>query len=209
MEIAINNANSQCEFQKISSATILSSLITRCPKNSGEFDETLLDAVVTELKLFVKDKNLLVRKLAIRGYTSIGTLATTMPNGDAVAHKYAKLAFEAAINGLDDAYDRKDEIAAESVYALDSVVTSVDPEFVEQSLSNLLLKLRPCFEKENSCLRAVSFSLFGKLGTIVGETNVFKQNIHENIVSILLHLNDEDEQVRNVSYYEILMVFYI
>ena len=122
-----------------------------------------------------------------------------MPNGDSIAQKYAQIAFEAALNGLDDAYDRKDEIAAESVYALDSIVTIVDKEFILKVLSNLLLKLRPCFEKENSCLRAVAFSLFGKLGSIVGGSDTFKQNIHENIVSILLHLNDEDDSVKEVS----------
>ena len=121
-----------------------------------------------------------------------------MPNGDSIAQKYAQLAFEAALRGLDDAYDRKDEIAAESVYSLDSIVTIVDKQFIVKVLSSLLLKLRPCFEKENVGLRGVSFSLFGKLGTIVGESEIFKQNIHENIVSILLHLNDEDDTVKEV-----------
>lgn len=200
MKIAMENSKGKCEFLRISCAAILSSLITRCPMESGEFDETLLDETVAELKLFVNDKNLLVRKLAIRGYTSIGALASIISNGKAIAKKYSRTAFEAALNGLDDAYDRKDEIAAESIYALESVVSIVDTSFIEEVLSNLLLKLRPCFEKENSCLRAVAFSLFGKLGTIVGNSQIFKQNIHENIVSILLHLNDEDEQVRKVDF---------
>jgi hypothetical protein len=119
-----------------------------------------------------------------------------MPNGNIIAQKYAQIAFEAALNGLDDAYDRKDEIAAESICALDSIVIIVEKEFIERFLSNLLLKLRPCFEKENPCLRAVAFSLFGKLGSMIGESEIFKQNIHENIVSILLHLNDEDDLVK-------------
>uniref|UniRef100_A0A914Q1U8 Maestro/Maestro-like HEAT-repeats domain-containing protein n=1 Tax=Panagrolaimus davidi TaxID=227884 RepID=A0A914Q1U8_9BILA len=158
----------------------------------------MLDKVVEELKQFVKDKHLLVRKLAIRGYTAIGTLASSMPNGNIIAQKYAQIAFEAALNGLDDAYDRKDEIAAESICALDSIVIIVEKEFIERFLSNLLLKLRPCFEKENPCLRAVAFSLFGKLGSMIGDSEIFKQNIHENIVSILLHLNDEDDLVKLV-----------
>jgi hypothetical protein len=120
-----------------------------------------------------------------------------MPNGTSLPKKYAQITFEAAFNGLDDAYDRKDEITMESICALDSIVMIVDKVFIDKVLSNLLLKLRPCFEKENACLRAVAFSLFGKLGSIAGESDIFKQNIHENIVSILLHLNDQDESTRN------------
>jgi hypothetical protein len=196
MLLSVGNVKSPCNYLRISSAAILSALITRCPSDNGEFDESLLDKVVEELKQFVKDKHLLVRKLAIRGYTAIGTLASSMPNGNSIAQKYARLAFEAALNGLDDAYDRKDEIASESVYALNSIVSIVDKLFIENVSSNLLLKLRPCFEKENACLRAVAFNLFGELGEIIGERDIFKQNIHENIVSILLHLNDEEDLVK-------------
>uniref|UniRef100_A0AC34FWD1 Tubulin-specific chaperone D n=1 Tax=Panagrolaimus sp. ES5 TaxID=591445 RepID=A0AC34FWD1_9BILA len=111
MQLSMGNVSSPCNYLRISSAAILSALITRCPgENNGQFDETILDKVVEELQHFVKDRHLLVRKLAIRGYTAIGTLASSMPNGNSIAQKYAQIAFEAALNGLDDAYDRKDEI---------------------------------------------------------------------------------------------------
>uniref|UniRef100_A0A7E4WD25 Condensin complex subunit 1 n=1 Tax=Panagrellus redivivus TaxID=6233 RepID=A0A7E4WD25_PANRE len=185
-----------CEFYRIANAALLSSLITRCPKaESGEFDDALLDSIVAELKQLIMDKSLLVRKLTIRAYTAIGKLAKSASNGEAIAQKYARIAFEAGLNGLDDAYDRKDEIASESIYALDSVVAVVDVDFVAERLSSLLLKLRPCFEKESAALRAVAFRLYGQLGSIVGEASEFKQSIHENIVSILLHLNDKDSEV--------------
>jgi hypothetical protein len=65
MLLSLGNVESSCNYLRISSAAILSSLITRCPgeNNNGAFDETMLDKVVEELKQFVKDKHLLVRKV--------------------------------------------------------------------------------------------------------------------------------------------------
>uniref|UniRef100_A0A914YTH9 RNA polymerase II assembly factor Rtp1 C-terminal domain-containing protein n=1 Tax=Panagrolaimus superbus TaxID=310955 RepID=A0A914YTH9_9BILA len=64
MLLSMGNVQSPCNYLRISSAAILSALITRCPggENNGQFDETILDKVVEELKHFVKDKHLLVRK---------------------------------------------------------------------------------------------------------------------------------------------------
>jgi hypothetical protein len=45
----------------------------------------------------------------------------------------------------------------------------------------------------------VAFSLFGKLGLRVGHSDMFRESLHSNIVSVLLHLNDSDKDVRNVS----------
>ncbi|KIH48776.1 hypothetical protein ANCDUO_21151, partial [Ancylostoma duodenale] len=50
---------------------------------------------------------------------------------------------------------------------------------------------------ESGGLRAASFSLFGELGARVGgESEEFMSHLHANIVAILLHLNDENEDVR-------------
>ena len=62
---SIGNVEAPCKFLRISSAAILSALITRCPiDNGGGFDENLLDKVVNELRQFVVDKHLLVRKVS-------------------------------------------------------------------------------------------------------------------------------------------------
>ncbi|KHJ86762.1 HEAT repeat protein [Oesophagostomum dentatum] len=50
--------------------------------------------------------------------------------------------------------------------------------------------------EESAALRAASFSLFGELGARIGGDEEFMAHLHANIVAILLHLNDEDEDVR-------------
>lgn len=46
-------------------------------------------------------------------------------------------------------------------------------------------------------MRAVAFSLFGSLAKF-GSCEAYSEQIHSNIVSLLLHLNDEVEEVRMV-----------
>jgi hypothetical protein len=90
------------------------------------------------------------------------------------------------------------------------------PSLLMNILPQLLLKVRPCFEKvsffistmnnfpcipvfkEDATLRSSAYSLFSGLGSSVGNCEAFRESLHSNIVSIVLHLNDDDEQVRNV-----------
>jgi len=56
------------------------------------------------------------------------------------------------------------------------------------------LRVRPCFEKDSGAVRAVAFTLFGHLARF-GDSEVYLEQIHSNIVALLLHANDEVEEV--------------
>lgn len=47
----------------------------------------------------------------------------------------------------------------------------------------------------------MAFSLFGSLARF-GSSEAYSEQIHSNIVSLLLHLNDEVEEVRTVNAFE-------
>lgn len=186
----------------------------RCPKENGDFDGDLLAVVVNALNKALNDSKLIVRKLAIRGYGLLGTLDENalnalklkdftnplIPSADSRFKQFIKKAVEAALLGLDDSGDRSDQLAIEAVDALDRLVALADTKLIVGILPQLLLKIRPCFEKENPALRSASFSLFSGLGATVGECEVFKDSLHNNIVSVLLHLNDSDETVQSVNF---------
>lgn len=193
----------------------------RCPNESGEFSVELFEIATKSLDKAIKDSKLLVRKLAIRGYGMIGSLsgATTKNGTPLLDDQYlikakAKRAVDACLIGLDDTGDRSDQLAIEAVDALDRLVVVADHQLVVNILPQLLLKIRPCFEKvhigicrsnsknnfqENALLRAAAFSLFSGLGSSVGDCAIFKESLHNNIVSVLLHLNDSDEGVQRVN----------
>lgn len=53
--------------------------------------------------------------------------------------------------------------------------------------------------QESSPLRSASFSLFGELGARVGgSSEQFASHLHNNLVALLLHLNDDSDDVRQV-----------
>lgn len=85
----------------------------------------------------------------------------------------------------------------ESIIALSKLVSRTDNKQLLNILPQVLLKIRPCFEKESAALRAAAFTLFGELGARVGSScSDFSNHLHTNIVTILLHLNDEHDDVK-------------
>uniref|UniRef100_A0A183F5Y4 Sister chromatid cohesion protein n=1 Tax=Heligmosomoides polygyrus TaxID=6339 RepID=A0A183F5Y4_HELPZ len=114
-----------------------------------------------------------------------------------VAERFASMAVEAAMGGLDDLGDKNDTVAMESIVALNKLVSRTNDAQLHSILRQVLLKIRPCFEKESAALRAASFTLFGELAArIGGDNDEFMSHLHANIVAVLLHLNDESEDVR-------------
>lgn len=61
--------------------------------------------------------------------------------------KFSKIAVDAALVGLDDSGDRSDQLAIEAIDALDVLVNVTDNKLLTQILPQLLLRIRPCFEK--------------------------------------------------------------
>jgi len=142
-----------------------------------------------------------VKKLALRGCSHVGALhsilATLEERGPTLFADLSGRAFDASLAGLDDPADRNEQLALESVVTLNSLVCFLDRAVIESRLPKMLLRVKSCFEKENSpSLRTASFSLFGKLANCAGHTDLFRESVHSNIVSILLHVNDVEEDVK-------------
>ncbi|VDK86299.1 unnamed protein product [Litomosoides sigmodontis] len=190
--LMIRRMESPSDAYRIAAAAVLSALTKRCPDEEEKVDNKLIEIVIANLMKAQDDRNLKIRKLAVRG---LGDLACC---SDAILNKYSSYAIQAAMAGLDDSGDCRDEVAMEAVNALNKLSTRVPNAHLENILSIVLLKLRPCFEKESSALRAVSFSLFRELGQRVGSCDEYREQLFINIVSIVLHLNDEEDQVKQM-----------
>ncbi|KHN73012.1 Maestro heat-like repeat-containing protein family member 1 [Toxocara canis] len=192
VRLLVPRMDSPSDAYRTAAAAVLASLVKRCPNEQSESDSEILDMLVNALTKGLEDKNLRIRKLSVRG---LGDIAGCR---QADVQKYSSQAIRAAMSGLDDSGDRRDEVAMEAINALNKLSTRVDNDQLNSILSSVLLKLRPCFEKESGALRAVSFSLFGELGSRVGSCDAFREQLLVNIVSILLHLNDEEDQVKQM-----------
>lgn len=193
VRLLVPRMDSPSDAYRTAAAAVLSSLVKRYPTEQSNDGVEILDVLVKALMKGLEDKNLRIRKLSVRG---LGDLAACC---QADLQKYSSQAIHAAMSGLDDIGDRRDEVAMEAINALNKLSTRVDNEQLNSILSSVLLKLRPCFEKESGALRAVSFSLFGELGSRIGAScDAFREQLLVNIVSILLHLNDEEEEVKQM-----------
>eukprot|EP00080_Pristionchus_pacificus_P007115 PDM67135.1 hpo-27 [Pristionchus pacificus] len=179
---------SEREPLRAASVAVVAAIIDRCPGRDGSFNGELFDHCVSSLHRALNDQSLRIRKLSIRGMGELADRAT----------RYASVCVDAAMSGLDDVGDRKDEVATESIVALNKLIGNASDTQLRAILPQVLLKVRPCFDKESPFLRAAAFRLFGEMAARVGhvEQGDFLQHLHANIVIILLHMNEEDEEVR-------------
>nr|CDJ91151.1 HEAT domain containing protein [Haemonchus contortus] len=180
------------EPMRLAAVIVSSALVKKSPDSNGDFNEKLLIDSIRLLENSLTDQSLRIRKLCVRG---LGELSEC--SSEAISERFASIAVEAAMGGLDDIGDKNDLVAMESIVALNKLVSRTNDAQLHSILRQVLLKIRPCFEKESAALRAASFSLFGELAArIGGENEEFTSHLHANIVALLLHLNDEDEEVR-------------
>lgn len=185
-------ANSESEPRRLAAVIVASSLIRRSTNEAGEYNEQLLVKCIRRLEDSLTDPSLRIRKLCVKGLGELSECSSTD-----VISRFVHMAVEAAMSGLDDHGDRKDTVAIESILALNKLVQLTNNDQLKSILPLVLLKIRPCFEKDSYALRAAAFSLFGELGSRVGENSEeFRGHLHTNIVSLLLHLNDDYEEVR-------------
>ncbi|CAJ0578383.1 unnamed protein product, partial [Mesorhabditis spiculigera] len=177
---------------RLTAVTVVSALIKKSPNHDGDFDQRLLVDCVNALQNTLKDESLRIRKLCVRGLGELGECVSSE-----CAARFTALAVVASMQALDDIGDRRDEVAMEAILSLNKLVRRADDKQLSQILPQVLLKIRPCFEKDSSALRAASFSLFGELGRRVGQNSAdFLAQLQTNIVSILLHYGEEEALVQ-------------
>jgi hypothetical protein len=134
-----------------------------------------------------------VRMLVIRGLGNIASIP------DEQMKKHSTTVLSAMMTGMDDRDDPTDLITLEAMRGLSKVLAKVEEESVRQILINIALRIRPCFEKDKPAVRAAAIQLFGTLSRFGdGPSQApFSEQIHANLVSLLLHLNDEHKEVRD------------
>jgi len=177
--------SSPYDAQRMVTATIFAELINQRCCGDMHLVELLMNSLLSKLV----DPSHHVRQLCIRG---LGNMASV---GGQKLQSYSTTILSAMMAGMDDKEDPDMKITLEAMSGLSKILSLLDEGSVRQILINICLRIRPCFEKENSSVRAASISLFGDLsrfGHGLSEAS-FLEQIHTNIVSILLHLNEESD----------------
>ncbi|XP_052229832.1 maestro heat-like repeat-containing protein family member 1 isoform X3 [Dreissena polymorpha] len=155
-------------------------------------DDTLVELVMNSLLGRLVDQSHIVRQMCIRGLGNVARI------GKAQVQHYSTTVLSAMMAGMDDKEDPEDDITVEAMSGLSRVLSEIDEKHIRAILINVALRIRPCFEKEKPNVRAQSIILFGNLSAFGdGPSKLpFLEQIHSNFVSLLLHLNDPDNDVK-------------
>ncbi|KAH9515723.1 Maestro heat-like repeat-containing protein member 1 [Bulinus truncatus] len=176
------------ESQRITVAAFFAELINQKCKG----DEDLVQLIMNSLLGRLVDESHIVRMLCVRG---LGNIASV---GKEQVQTYATTILSAMMAGMDDKEDPEDFITIEAMSGLSRILGEIQEEHIRAILINVSLKIRPCFEKDKCAVRAQAFRLFGHLSRFGdGPSKApFLEQIHSNFISLLLHLNDKEDEVR-------------
>ncbi|XP_027005038.2 maestro heat-like repeat-containing protein family member 1 isoform X1 [Tachysurus fulvidraco] len=163
------------------------------------FSELLNHHVVTELMMIdvlmnnmmerISDPCCTVRMLAIRG---LGNIATGSPEK---VNKYAKELLAAMSSGMEEKDDPGKLITLEAMSGMSKVLLYLDERNVHMLVVYIFMKIKPFLENENDEIRCASIMLLGNLSKFGSGEPVFKDQIHNVLVGLLLHLSDPSTQV--------------
>lgn len=124
-----------------------------------------------------------------------------------------KLKFSIKSQMLDDAYnkslqyiidkitDTSESVVTESLKSLQQMIEYLSIKVLTPYMTNLLMKLRPCFDNQNHQIRSLSFSLFYAIQGLLSNTDsyvkdprlleIIKEQTSNHLVSFILHSADE------------------
>ncbi|KAG1947998.1 maestro heat-like repeat-containing protein family member 1 isoform X1 [Pimephales promelas] len=163
------------------------------------FSELLNHHVVTELMILdmlmnnmmerITDTCGTVRMLAVRG---LGNIAVGSPEK---VNKYAKELLAAMSSGMEEKDDPGKLITLEAMSGMSKILLYLDQKNVQLLVVYIFMKIKPFLENENDEIRCASIMLLGNLSKFGSGEPIFKDQIHNVLVSLLLHLNDPNPQV--------------
>uniref|UniRef100_A0A8C7RNA1 Maestro heat-like repeat family member 1 n=1 Tax=Oncorhynchus mykiss TaxID=8022 RepID=A0A8C7RNA1_ONCMY len=164
------------------------------------FSELLNHHVVTELMMMdvlmnnmmerISDPSCTVRMLAVRG---LGNIAVGSP--EKVHMEGGGELLAAMSSGMEEKDDPGKRITLEAMSGLSKVLLYLDKKNVQLLVVYIFMKIKPFLESENDEIRCASIMLLGNLSKFGSGEPVFKDQIHNVLVSLLLHLSDPNLQV--------------
>ncbi|GAM26848.1 hypothetical protein SAMD00019534_100230 [Acytostelium subglobosum LB1] len=167
--------------QRIIALSVFSEMINHCK------DKELLQRLINTLLNSLVEPAL--KLISLKG------LSNVVSAGEEATNRYAPTVIDAISSAIDDA----DEVMAmEAMLGLSRIFALVDEARVAPILVNICNRIKPAFEKPNNEIRAAAFTLFGSLwrfGSGMASDSFYEQ-IHYNLPSIVMHLNDEAPVVR-------------
>ncbi|CAG12883.1 unnamed protein product, partial [Tetraodon nigroviridis] len=185
VECLCPSLNNIYECQRITVTTFFSELLN----HHVVTELMLIDVLMNNMMERISDPCCTVRMLAVRG---LGNIAVGSPEK---VNKYAKELLAAMSSGMEEKDDPGKLITLEAMSGLSKVLLYLDKKNVHLLVVYIFMKIKPFLECENDEIRCASICLMGNLSKFGSGEQVFKDQIHNVLVSLLLHLVDPNPQV--------------
>ncbi|XP_073526484.1 uncharacterized protein [Phyllobates terribilis] len=179
--ILSKSLNQQEEFQREAAAAALSAFISY-----SDGYESLLEKMVEALCRHVTDDSSTVRRLCLKGLVQIPS---------AHINQYTAQVLGVILALLEDS---DDSVQLTAVTCLQMILEMSSSDAVEPILLNLSVRLRSLQVCMNSKMRAGAFAAFGSLSifAVGDQREAFIEQVHIVLPRLLLHLHDDDVNVR-------------
>ncbi|GFQ65281.1 maestro heat-like repeat-containing protein family member 1 [Trichonephila clavata] len=190
--------NSSVDVHRIVSVSLFVEFLSQNYKGRKTLTEPLMNSLLGRLV----DSSPIVRRLCISGLGNISMLDKEQID------RYSTTILSAMMTGMDDREDPSCNITLEAMSGLSSILSQVAEQDVRNILINIALRIKPMFEKEKPLVRAAAFTLFGNLSRFANgpSKEQFIEQVHGNLVPLLLHLNDEDKHVIKACKYSLRLL---
>ncbi|KAI6647039.1 Maestro heat-like repeat-containing protein family member 1 isoform X2 [Oopsacas minuta] len=151
----------------------------------------LVEQLINSLLGRLVDSHYTVRMLCIRG---LGNIAS---HNQQLVQTFSTTVLSAMMSGMDDKEDPDDYITMEAMSGLSKIIAKIDEGHVRPILVNIILRIRPCFEKSLPGVRTAAFTLFGDLSQFGDgpSKDPYLEQIFSNLVTILVHMNENEQSV--------------
>ncbi|XP_078286204.1 maestro heat-like repeat-containing protein family member 1 [Rhinoraja longicauda] len=178
------------ERQRVAVAAFFAELLN----HSVVMDLSLTDTLVGSLLRCLIDPSPTIQGLAIRG------LGNTAAGAAQNLEKYCNKLLIALIAVIHKYWKSNNLMAIEAMSSIAKVLDSLHGHFADYILIDVALTIESLFENELERVRASAFKVLGKLVRFGNpERNpVLAEHLHVTLVSLLLHLNDENMEVVKV-----------
>ena len=148
----------------------------------------LVEQLINSLLGRLVDSHYTVRMLCIRG---LGNIAS---HNQQLVQTFSTTVLSAMMSGMDDKEDPSDFITMEAMNGLSKIIAKIDEGHVRPILVNIILRIRPCFEKQLPGVRTAAFTLFGELSQFGDgpSRDPYLEQIFSNLVTLMVHMNEDE-----------------
>ncbi|TRY56529.1 hypothetical protein DNTS_005416, partial [Danionella cerebrum] len=183
------------ECQRITITAFFSELMS----HSVASELMVLDTLMNNMMERITDPCTTVRMLAVRG---LGNIAVGSPEK---VNKYAKELLAAMSSGMEEKDDPGKRITLEAMSGMSKILHYLEQKNVHLLVVYIFMKIKPFLENDNDEIRCASIMLLGNLSKFGSGEPIFKDQIHNVLVSLLLHLSDPSPQVLKACKYAMRM----